>query len=70
MKLPRLLVLRIWNEPERYRAVVRELEPDRTRVFGDPDALIAFLREGTAVDAPATGHGPGADSIGPGAKDE
>lgn len=48
MDLPRLIVLRIWAGPARFRAVARELESPRSHCFTDPNALLAYLR-----DAPA-----------------
>jgi hypothetical protein len=44
MDLPRLIVLRIWADSSRFRAVVRELEPEQTHCFTDPIELLAFLR--------------------------
>ncbi len=62
MDLPRLLVLRIWNGPERFRAVVRELEPARTRLFNDLGGLCAFLHDGGAdeADVPSRSNPPAA----------
>lgn len=54
MDLPRLIVLRIWAKPSRFRAVARELEPERTRLFTDPLELLTFLRgDAPAVDLSA-----------------
>ncbi len=57
MELPRLLVLRIWNEPERFRALVRDLEPDSTHLFTDPEALFAYLRADRDDVGPASPPG-------------
>jgi hypothetical protein len=43
MDLPRLIVLRIWADPARFRAVARELETGRTRSFTNPIDLLSYL---------------------------
>jgi hypothetical protein len=43
MDMPRLFVLRVWNAPLAFRAVVRDVGPERTAYFSDPDALCRFL---------------------------
>jgi len=43
MDLPRLIVLRIWTDPARFRAVARELETECSRSFSDPIELLAYL---------------------------
>lgn len=43
MDMPRLLVLRLWISPALFRAVVRELEPERMHQFTDAQSLVEFL---------------------------
>lgn len=43
MDVPRIVVLRLWLEPGQFRAMVRELGPERTRQFHDPQALLRYL---------------------------
>jgi hypothetical protein len=53
MDIPRLLVMRIWTSPARFRAVVREVETGHIEYFADPDALLGFmLREPSPAPAP------------------
>ncbi|HNW62692.1 MAG TPA: hypothetical protein PKJ32_06805 [Piscinibacter sp.] len=40
---PRLLLLRLWAGESPFRAVVREFDPERSRHFDDPQALIDFV---------------------------
>lgn len=37
-----MFVLRVWPEPA-FRAVVRDLGPDQTRYFNDPEAMVRYL---------------------------
>jgi hypothetical protein len=43
MDVPRLVVLRLWLAPGHFRAVVRELGPEQTSQFDDPQALLRYL---------------------------
>lgn len=60
MELPRLIVLRIWTDRLRFRAVARELETERTRSFTDPIELLAYLRGdgGQSEGTPAPANPP------------
>lgn len=40
---PRLLLLRLWTGAGGFRAVVREFEPECSRHFDDPQALMDFV---------------------------
>jgi hypothetical protein len=51
MDLPRLIVLRIWIGPARFRVVARELGSGKTRSFADAGTLLDYLR-GDNVQAP------------------
>ena len=50
MDTPRLLVLRIWDEPKKFRAVVREFDPERTHLFADLGQLVTFLRTNEEIE--------------------
>jgi hypothetical protein len=56
---PRLLLLRLWTDETPFRAVVREFEPDQSRHFDDPQALIDFvLQPGPSATVPASARPP------------
>lgn len=55
MELPRLIVLRIWAGPARFRAVARELDSNQTRWFADPAELLHYLH-GDAALRPVKGE--------------
>lgn len=40
---PRLLLLRLWSGQTPFRAVVREFDPECSRHFDDPQALVDFV---------------------------
>ena len=57
MSEPSVFIVRIWRGVKPFRAAVRPVEDDETRVFTDPAALLCFLELGTPqplrADAPA-----------------
>lgn len=57
---PRLLLLRLWSGQTPFRAVVREFDPECSRHFDDPQALIEFVLGPVPADPPP-GSGPRSD---------
>jgi hypothetical protein len=56
---PRLLLLRLWPDETAFRAVVREFEPEQSRHFDDPQALVDYvLRPRPSASAPAPARPP------------
>lgn len=59
MNMPRFFVLRVWNAPSAFRAVVRDVGSERTAYFSDSDALCRFLLGGEdPADRPGALHPP------------
>jgi hypothetical protein len=52
MDEPSLYLVRVWRQPERFRASVRRADEERSRWFTAPAAVAAFLADGDAA-APA-----------------
>jgi hypothetical protein len=54
MSEPSVFIVRVWRGVTPFRAAVRPVEEDETRVFSDPAELLCFLEQGTPqpVDRP------------------
>lgn len=56
MSEPSVFIVRVWRGVKPFRAAVRPVEDDETRVFTDPAALLCFLELGAPqplrADAP------------------
>lgn len=46
MSEPSVFIVRVWRGVKPFRAAVRPVEDDETRVFTDPAALLCFLERG------------------------
>ena len=57
MSEPSVFIVRVWRGVKPFRAAVRAVEDDETRVFSDPRDLLCFLELGApqplGADAPA-----------------
>ena len=57
MSEPSVFIVRVWRGVKPFRAAVRPVEDDETRVFTDPGELLCFLELGAPqplrADAPA-----------------
>ncbi len=51
MSEPSVFIVRIWRGVKPFRAAVRPVEDDETRVFSDPAELLCFLELGTPKPA-------------------
>ena len=46
MKEPSVFIVRVWRGVTPFRAAVRPVEDDETRLFSDPADLLCFLERG------------------------